>query len=104
MADSSDILQKESLGIVSEVNDILVSLQFQDRTSQILQHVYDALNELSDKVIEDKQRIENGQESLLDCDEIMQKLEASYTTDEERQLHHGESVSGNKESDDLEFF
>ena len=103
MAQSSDILQNESEGIVLEINDILVSLQFQDRTSQILQHVYQALDELTAKVNEDKQRIENGEESLLDCDEIMQKLEASYTTDEERQLHHGESVSSNKD-DELEFF
>lgn len=103
MAQSSDILQNESEGIVLEINDILVSLQFQDRTSQILQHVYQALDELTAKVNEDKQRIENGEESALDCDEIMQKLEASYTTDEERQLHHGESVSSN-EDDELEFF
>ena len=103
MAQSSDILQHESEQIVNEVNDILVSLQFQDRTSQILQHVYAALNELSDKVNEDKQRIENGEESLLNCDDLMQRLEASYTTDEERQLHRGEAVTTNND-DELEFF
>ena len=103
MAQSSEILQGESEGIVLEINDILVSLQFQDRTSQILQHVYQALDELTAKVNEDKQRIENGEESALDCDEIMQKLEASYTTDEERQLHRGEAVSTSND-DELEFF
>lgn len=103
MAQSSDILQHESEAIVHEVNDILVSLQFQDRTSQILEHVYQALDELAAKVNEDKQRIENGEESTLDCDEIMRKLEISYTTDEERQLHHGKSVNSN-DNDDLEFF
>lgn len=103
MAQSSDILQHESEEIVNEVNDILVSLQFQDRTSQILQHVYDALNELTDKVNEDKKRIENGGESMLDCDDIMKKLEASYTTNEERQLHKGEAVT-TSDDDDLEFF
>ena len=103
MAQSSDILQNESEGIVTEINDILVSLQFQDRTSQILHHVHTALNELSNKVNEDKQRIENGEESLLNCDDIMQKLEASYTTDEERQLHKGEAVTASND-DELEFF
>jgi len=103
MADSSEILQNESIGIVKEINDILVSLQFQDRTSQILHHVYDALNSLAVKVIEDKERIENGEESTLDCDEIMRVLEASYTTDEERQLHRGEKVNSSQESE-LEFF
>ncbi len=103
MAQSSDILQYESEQIVQEINDILVSLQFQDRTSQILQHVHDALSELAIKVDEDKQRIENGEESLLDCNKIMQQLETSYTTEEERQLHHGKVVSTSNESE-LEFF
>lgn len=103
MAQSADILQNESEGIVDEVNDILVSLQFQDRTSQILEHVYNALNELSNKVNEDKLRVKSGGESMLDCDDIMQKLEASYTTDEERQLHKGETVTSSND-DDLEFF
>ncbi len=103
MADSSEILQSESVEIVSEINDILVSLQFQDRTSQILHHVHDALSELAIKVDEDKQRIENGEESMLDCKAIMIKLEESYTTNEERQLHRGENVSGNQDGE-LEFF
>jgi len=104
MAESSLILQEESLGIVDEINEILVSLQFQDRTSQILEHVYSALDELSIKLNEDKDRIENGEQSLIDCDEIMQKLEASYTTDEERQLHKGEAATAASENDELEFF
>lgn len=103
MADSSDILQHESVEIVNEINDILVSLQFQDRTSQILQHVHNALHSLSVKVDEDKQRVEQGEDSTLDCDEIMQELEASYTTDEERKLHRDESVSSSQEGE-LEFF
>ncbi len=103
MAQSSDILQSESEGIVIEINDILVSLQFQDRTSQILEHVHNALSELSIKVSEDKRRIENGEKSLLNCDEFMLQLEASYTTDEERQLHRGEAVTSS-DNDELEFF
>jgi len=103
MSDSSDILKEESFGIIAEVNDILVSLQFQDRTSQILTHVYETLEELAEKVIVDKQRVVNGEDSLLDANEILSKLEASYTTDEERQLHRGDKVES---SDDnaLEFF
>lgn len=104
MAESSSILQEESREIITEINEILVSLQFQDRTSQILEHVYEALNELSVKLNEDKDRIEDGEQSLIDCDEIMRKLEASYTTDEERQLHNGEAVRTASEDDKLEFF
>jgi len=103
MSDSSNILQEESEGIVAEINDILVSLQFQDRTSQILAHVLETLDDLAVKVAEDKQRVINGEESLLDAHEILRKLEESYTTDEERQLHRGEDVDSSEKSS-LEFF
>jgi len=103
MADSANILKEESSGILIEINDILVSLQFQDRTSQILEHVHQALNELAEKVQEDKERIENGEASTLDVDKILKVLEDSYTTDEERQLHKGEVVNSSEDGT-LEFF
>lgn len=103
MSDSSDILTEESKGIIAEINDILVSLQFQDRTSQILAHVFETLEDLSEKVVADKQRVINGEEILLDAHEILRKLEESYTTDEERQLHRGEKVEDSNASS-LEFF
>jgi len=104
MADSSEILKGESLGIITEVNDILVSLQFQDRTSQILEHVHQALNELAEKVQENTQRIEDGEQTALNVDSILKLLEDSYTTDEERQLHHGVAVATANDDDALEFF
>jgi len=103
MADSAKILKDESINIITEINDILVALQFQDRTSQILEHVHHALNELADKVREDSQRIEKGEQSLLDVRSILRVLEDSYTTSEERQLHHGETVD-NSDNNSLEFF
>ncbi len=103
IVNSSEILKGESIGIIGEINGILVSLQFQDRTSQILQHVHQALNELAEKVQQDRQRIENGEQSSLDVDAILGVLEESYTTDEERQLHRGETVANN-DDDALEYF
>ena len=41
LADSADMLQRESFGIRDELTDVLVNLQFQDRVSQILSHVRD---------------------------------------------------------------
>jgi len=101
--DSSEFLKTEGKAVLTEINSVLVSLQFQDRTSQILGHVYKALNELSITVLADMERIEKGERSLLDVDTILCDLERSYTTDEERRLHRGEIGNGRVEAS-VDFF
>ncbi|MDH3325434.1 MAG: methyl-accepting chemotaxis protein [Gammaproteobacteria bacterium] len=100
---STDILSKESSGIAEEVNDILVSMQFQDRVSQILEHSITSLNQfvqfLND---EEKMRLENP-DHITDKNAFINQLSNSYTTDEERNIHNG--ISAAKTSNgNLEFF
>lgn len=103
MSESSEILKNESMQIVQEVNEIIMSLQFQDRTSQILLHVVDGLNELP-KVIDGQiQKIANGEITRLDVDEILSTLKLNYTTAEEVSLHEGRDVE-EKIVDDVELF
>lgn len=102
MSESSDILKRESLGIVQEVNEIIMSLQFQDRTSQILLHVVDTLNELPKVINEQIQHIEDGDSTELNVDMILKSLKESYTTAEEVALHDGTEVSS--QHDDIELF
>lgn len=99
MSESSEILKDESVAIVGEVNEIIMSLQFQDRTSQILLHVVDSLNELPLIVGEQVQKIESGQMATLDVEAILTKLKLNYTTAEEVSLHHGEEVAAVAESE-----
>jgi len=99
MSESSEILKGESLEIISEVNEIIMSLQFQDRTSQILLHVIDSLNELPKIIGEQMQMVANGEIAKLDVDEILSNLKMNYTTAEEVSLHHGEDVSSVEESE-----
>ena len=103
MSESSEILKKESLEIVREENEIIMSLQFQDRTSQILLHVVDGLNELPNVINEQMQKVENGEIAELDADAILNSLKLSYTTAEEVSLHNGEDVSAQSEND-IELF
>ena len=99
MSESSEILKGESLEIIREVNEIIMSLQFQDRTSQILLHVIDSLNELPKIIGEQMQMVANGEIAKLDVDEILSNLKMNYTTAEEVSLHHGEDVSSVEESE-----
>jgi len=103
MAKSAKILENESEGIIVQINEILISLQFQDRTSQTLQHVHNGLIKLVEQISLNKLKIENGESTLIDADEILQLLETSYTTEEEKQLHRGEAVN-HSQGNELEFF
>lgn len=102
MSESSEILKRESYEIVQEVNEIIMSLQFQDRTSQILLHVVDALNSLPKLIHEQIQQVENGNFTELNVDSILNSLKDSYTTAEEVALHDGSEVSS--QNDDIELF
>lgn len=103
MSESSEILKRESLEIVQEVNEIIMSLQFQDRTSQILVHVTEGLSELPKVINEKMQMVMNGDIPTLDVDEILASLKLSYTTAEEVSLHEGVAVEA-KIEDDIELF
>jgi len=103
MAESSEILKRESVDIITEVNEIIMSLQFQDRTSQILIHVVEGLSEIPQVINEQIKRVENGEMNSIDIDEIMHMLKQNYTTAEEVSLHEGEDASAQVE-DDIELF
>jgi methyl-accepting chemotaxis protein len=103
MSESSEILKTESLAIVKEVNEIIMSLQFQDRTSQILIHVIDGLSELPKVIDEQMKMVASGEIPKLNVNEILGTLRLNYTTAEEVSLHDNtESVSD--DNNDIELF
>lgn len=80
-----------SSNITSDIENALVSMQFQDKVSRILDHVRNNLNELSEQV-------ENNQD--LDIGGLLDKMSREYTTTSERDAHHkltGTDVSQNTE-------
>lgn len=105
MSESSGILKDESLQIVQEVNEVIMSLQFQDRTSQILIHVTEGLSELPRVINEQMQMVANGDTSGLNVDEVLNKLKGNYTTAEELSLHdNSASLNSSPGTDDIELF
>jgi len=95
LAESSRLLQQESSGISNEISDVLVSLQFQDRVSQILSHVrknMDSLNRHLLQIREDRAS-PSGQAKKINAQEWLAEMELTYATQEQRLNHHGENSS-----------
>lgn len=108
MSDSALNMQAQGKHIKNEIDDVLISLQFQDRVSQMLGHVQDDINKLHDN-------INNG--SSIDNEVWLDELASTYTTEEQHQIHYGKSYKPSKKvplskkskpvsssSDDITFF
>ena len=104
MAESSEILKTESLAIVQEVNEVIMSLQFQDRTSQILIHVIDGLSELPKVINEQMEKVVRGEIPKLDVSKILSTLRQNYTTAGEVSLHDNDGSSSGDNNNDIELF
>lgn len=78
-----------------EIQQMLVSFQFQDRVNQILSQVTSSLDHIKN-VIEER-RVQRGQgdePGVLDIDGLLTEVKSSYTTTEER-LNHGDEDADN---------
>ncbi|MDD3761247.1 MAG: methyl-accepting chemotaxis protein [Acidithiobacillus sp.] len=89
-------LQLEGTQIAEDMNQLLVTLQFQDRVNQILQHVEEGLAELP--------RHLHPRESLQSVQDWLQSMEDRYSTAEERAAHRNEGVATAGGGDDITFF
>ena len=99
LSESTEILKDESVEIIKEVNEIIMSLQFQDRTSQILLHVVDGLNEIPKVISDQLEMVKKGEIAKLNVAEILRTIKLNYTTAEEVSLHHGEDVAVSTENE-----
>jgi methyl-accepting chemotaxis protein len=92
---STENLVQLSTHINSEIEDTLVSLQYQDRVAQILEHVRSNLSNLSEQIID---------YNHLDVQILLEHMSAEYTTTSEREAHRkftGQIVPADStESDD----
>ena len=88
---SSLLLQQENNGIKKEMADVLVSLQFQDRVSQILSHVRDNMDSLHRHLLQHRQNQANsaGQRIEINAQEWLTEMELTYATQEQKQNHIG---------------
>jgi methyl-accepting chemotaxis protein len=95
---SSEILQRESTGIRGEVTDVLVSLQFQDRVSQMLMHIRNDLEKLGQQV-----SASSGGNAAFDVEGWLNQLANTYTMVEQHAVHAGGQDARPQESE-ITFF
>ncbi|MDH5408676.1 MAG: methyl-accepting chemotaxis protein [Gammaproteobacteria bacterium] len=103
LSDSSSVLKETSLKIVQEINDILVSLQFQDRVSQILAHVDQSMTEFNNQLSEKKRKRMQGEFTNYNVESLLAEMEKGYTTNEQRIIHHGGEANA-PGAEDVEYF
>jgi methyl-accepting chemotaxis protein len=88
LVNSSNLLKEESIGIKSEVSEALVQLQFQDRVSQIMNHVKANIEQLPSVLAEHRrQSAQAGELRPLDAAQILNELEKTYVMADERETH-----------------
>jgi methyl-accepting chemotaxis protein len=99
---SAQMLQQENNGIKHELADVLVSLQFQDRVSQILSQVRNNMDRLHRHL---QQHRQDGASSAgnINAKEWLAEMEMNYATQEQRLNHKGEK-SENVAQQETTFF
>lgn len=95
LVDSAESLRSTNAGIQSEVENALVQLQFQDRTSQILTHVRASISKTAGQMV-------SG--NAVNVDGLMKDMEASYAMAEERNNHGRKKTAQPVASGDITFF
>jgi len=101
---SGTLLKDESIGIKSEINDSLVQMQFQDRVSQIMNHVKDNIERLPAFLREHQQQYAGGGSlQPLDPHALLTELKETYVMSDQHVVHEGGEL-GQKNSTDISFF
>lgn len=95
-------MQEEGDGIKREIEDMLVSLQFQDRTSQLQGQVCGNIAELENAV---KDFTEGGGDVCINfnTDVWLENMKQNYAMTEQHDMHSGDNSKSNAEAE-LTFF
>ena len=104
--DSADVMRAESQLIQSEISDVLVALQFQDRISQVLSHVRGDLDKLHQTLDASEQQLADGvMPEPLDTAAWLDALTSTYTMAEQYSvLGEGPAAQAQDSSTEITFF
>ncbi|BBI99737.1 methyl-accepting chemotaxis protein [Ferrigenium kumadai] len=105
LSDSTEVLRQESQAIGSEIAEVLVALQFQDRVSQMLMHVRNDLEKLEKHLEMHEQELAAGRLfGPIDVSAWLEELSRTYTMPEQHAVHGGGSSGAASKSDEITFF
>lgn len=91
---ASDILSTESNHVREEIEQVLISLQYQDRVRQILDHVMADMHKLVEQMAQDSIDFD-----ALDINKWLADMERSYTTLEQVAVHKNQQPGSTSASD-----
>jgi len=105
-----DELLSNANSVQSSVSEIMVSLQYQDSTRQILTHVQDNLQDISEEIDGLDEEIKGS--TPQDDIKLQEKIAANYTMEKEREIFFQvtgidskkHDDSNNDEEDEITFF
>ena len=103
LRDSAVLMENESDGVREEIEDMLITLQFQDRTSQILAQVGSTLVDLEQTIGQRRIASARGEHQDFDVSGWLRDMEQGYATLEQRLNHRGEQTQGGAQPD-ITFF
>ncbi|MGK0411094.1 MAG: methyl-accepting chemotaxis protein [Shewanella psychromarinicola] len=104
LADSKLVMQQEGQNIQQEIAEMLVSLQFQDRTSQILTQVNQSIEDLCLTINQVHTNRQIGQEFTdSDLNHWLTKMEKGYAMLEQRN-NHGSNKKQPNVTEEVTFF
>ena len=102
---SAEVLRHESQIIGAEVCDVLVSLQFQDRVSQILMHVRNDQEKLEKHLASYEQDLSQGKVvAPIDARAWLAELSQTYTMPEQHVVHGSKPSAKAPAADEITFF
>lgn len=99
LSESAEMLQNENNSIGIEVNEVLVSLQFQDRVSQILSQVHENLQKLDTHLQEARESTRQ-----IDAHAWLNEMHLNYATEEQRLNHSGTQMKAAASTQEITFF
>lgn len=105
MSDSEALLRAENNAINHGISDVLVTLQFQDRVSQILTLVGDDLNKLEQHLNElNNEETSEGLSRSVNVELWLEELTKTYTMEEQLAAHDGTKAEIKTNQTNITFF
>jgi len=102
---SANQLEQENTTVQLAIDDVLVSLQFQDRVSQILGHVFDDMNKLAPNYQQCQYNLNQGTPiEPVDINQWLNNIKQTYTTLEQVAVHDGSEKEQDNKNDEITFF
>jgi methyl-accepting chemotaxis protein len=98
MGDAATKMREHGNVIRSDVENLLVSLQFQDRISQVLQVISQDIQRMQVAI----EQLRNG--TIPDTETWMNELQSTYTMTDELRNHGDQNLQIEKESTEITFF